>query len=130
MLETIRREYWDADEETIREIANLHASLIIEYRAGCSGFVCDNQKLGEMISEIVDAALKPDYLKQIGIARVGEISKGREAIKLRKEEKITLRAVKELIKENMAIVITILVMVALFSGAVIFSAIQHRKEYR
>ena len=51
MLETIRKGYWKADEATVRQIAALHAELIQKHTPGCSGFVCNNAKLKDMIAD-------------------------------------------------------------------------------
>lgn len=51
MLETIRKGYWKADEATTKQIAELHAELIRKHAPGCSGFVCNNPKLKEMIAQ-------------------------------------------------------------------------------
>jgi len=50
MLEAIRKGYWKPDQKTIKNLANLHAGLIKDFKPGCSVFVCDNVKLRNMIS--------------------------------------------------------------------------------
>lgn len=125
MLETIRKGYWKADDATIKAIAELHAQLVKDHKAGCSGFVCDNAKLREMIQNNIDAKLKEAYARQINLARTGEVRESKEGIKLEKE-KITLQKVKEIVKENLAAVVTMLVIVLLFSFAVVFGAIKRR----
>jgi cobaltochelatase CobN len=130
MLETIRKELWDADEQIIRELVDLHARLVKEHQAGCSVFVCDNQKLREMIQGLIDdPELRKAYLEQIELVRVGEIEEGREAIKLEKVEKetVTLAKVKEMLEDNPAAVITLLVLVILFSAVVVWGVIKRRK---
>lgn len=51
MLETIRKGYWKADEATVKQLAALHAELIKKHTPGCSGFVCNNAKLKDMIAD-------------------------------------------------------------------------------
>ncbi len=51
MLETIRKGMWEADAETIKEIAAVHVDLIEKFNPGCSGFVCNNAKLREFIAQ-------------------------------------------------------------------------------
>ncbi len=53
MLETIRKGYWRAAPETVREIAAIHVDLVERFDPGCSGTVCDNAKLRDMIAETV-----------------------------------------------------------------------------
>ena len=130
MLETIRKGLWDASEEVIRELVDLHARLVRDHRAGCTVFVCDNLKLREKIQNLIDdPELRAAYLEQIELARVGEIVEGREAIKLERveEEKVALDKVRELLEENIAAVITLLAIVVLFSAAVIGGVVKRRK---
>ncbi|MEM7792247.1 MAG: cobaltochelatase subunit CobN, partial [Verrucomicrobiota bacterium] len=42
MLETVRKGYWEPSTEIQQRIAKLHAELVRDFEAGCSGFVCDN----------------------------------------------------------------------------------------
>ncbi len=125
MLETVRKGYWPADQETIKAIANLHATLVRDFKAGCSVFVCDNAKLRELIGNNLEATLKQAYSRQIDLARTGDVTETKEGMKLEKET-ITLENVKELVKENMAAVTTMLTIVILFSGAVILGVVKRR----
>ncbi len=66
MLESVRKGYWQPNEQTINKIANIHAELVRKHGAGCSGFVCDNPKLRKMIeAAIKDPQTKADYQKAI-----------------------------------------------------------------
>lgn len=79
MLETVRKGYWKADAETVRQIAETHVELVKEFGPGCSGFVCDNAKLREMISEAVkDPAVKRAYLDKIEQVRTASAEKPEE----------------------------------------------------
>ncbi len=130
MLETIRKGLWEASEEVIRELVDLHARLVKDHQAGCTVFVCDNLKLREMIQDLIDdPELRAAYLEQIELVRVGEIVEGREAVKLERveEEKMALDKVRELLEENIAAVLTLLAIVVLFSAAVIGGVVKRRK---
>ena len=98
-----------------------------EFNAGCSGFVCDNVKLREMISQQLEPQLQKDYLEQINTALVGKPSATQEGLELEKQEK-QLNNVEELIKENMAAILTLLAIVLLFAVAVIFGVRRGRQE--
>ena len=70
MLETIRKGYWKADEATVKQLAALHAELIKKHTPGCSGFVCNNAKLKDMIADKLSddpqaAAAYKDAIRQI-----------------------------------------------------------------
>lgn len=69
MLETVRKGYWEATPEQVKEMADLHAQLVGEYKAGCSGFVCDNQPLKDFINDNIKQAIKQDYNAAIANAR-------------------------------------------------------------
>ncbi|MEA3489803.1 MAG: cobaltochelatase subunit CobN [Candidatus Omnitrophota bacterium] len=125
MLETIRKEYWKADEDTVKTIAELHAKLVRDYKAGCSGFVCDNLKLREMIAGILDQELREDYKKEIMDARTGRVEGNKEGMKLEKE-KITLEKVKEIIEENRTAVVFMFGITGLFAFAVIWGVVRQR----
>ncbi len=125
MLETIRKGYWDADEETIDTIAQLHVRLVKDHKAGCSGFVCDNAKLREMIAGRVDQELKTAYQGEISKVRTGNVQENQEGMKLEKEE-ITLEKVKQLVEENITTVISMLLIIGIFAFAVIFGMMRRR----
>ncbi len=127
MLETIRKGYWKADSKIIKKLSNLHALLVKEFKAGCSGFVCNNAKLKKMIEKNIDnKKLKEDYLKKLTDVRIGKLQKDKEGIKLKKE-KITLKKVQQLVKSNLSVIMLMLVIITLFSGAVIFGVVKRRK---
>ncbi len=121
MLETIRKGYWDADQDTRTTLANLHAELVKDHEAGCSGFVCDNAKLREFISNLITPDLKHEYSAAIEAVRSGGANEQIKGMKLEKET-LTLEAVKRVVTENAATLITFFAIIALFSAAVILGA--------
>lgn len=128
MLETVRKGYWKPSEAVVKDIVNLHAGLVKDFKAGCSGFVCDNSKLKAMIEQNLTGALKESYNKEITNVRTG-ISGGQkqEGMVLQKEEFITEK-VKEIIKENMKAVISLAITILLIVGAVIWGIIRRRRQ--
>lgn len=87
MLETVRKGMWKATSEQVKAMAQLHTQLVTKHDAGCSGFVCDNAKLRQMISEKVSPEEAKKYTDKINEAR--EVG-GKDASKnkvLTKEEK-------------------------------------------
>jgi len=127
MLETVRKGYWQPDEAVVKKIAQLHAELVKDFKAGCSGFVCDNIKLKEMISQQLEPQLRKDYLEQINTALIGKPSATQQGLELEKQE-TELNNVEELIKENMAAILTLLAIVLLFAMAVVFGVRRGRRE--
>jgi cobaltochelatase CobN len=65
MMETARKGMWEASPEQIQALASLHAELIEKYDAGCSGFVCNNTKLRDYISQRLPEAQRQNYEQQI-----------------------------------------------------------------
>jgi cobaltochelatase CobN len=65
MMETARKGMWEASPEQVQALAQLHAELIEKYAAGCSGFVCDNVKLRDFISEQLPQEMRQNYEQQI-----------------------------------------------------------------
>lgn len=88
MLETIRKEMWKATPEQIKNIAKLHGKLVKDYEAGCSGFVCDNQKLKDFISKQLNPELKEAYQQEIQQVREVKKDKSKDNVVLKKDEKI------------------------------------------
>ena len=76
MLETIRKGFWKADAKTIKQLAALHAELIRDHGAGCSGFVCDNAPLRKFIgSQIENPEIRKNYDRTISDVRSAPSSK-------------------------------------------------------
>ncbi len=86
MLETVRKGMWKATPEQIKAMANLHAELVKEHEAGCSGFVCDNMKLKSFIGKQLDEQLKKDYEQEIEKVREAPKREGKDAVVLKKEQ--------------------------------------------
>ncbi|MFQ3574908.1 MAG: cobaltochelatase subunit CobN [Cytophagales bacterium] len=78
MMETIRKGYWKPSEAVKKEIAALHAQLVKEVGAGCSGFVCDNNKLKDEMLKYLSESEKKQYLAGLQKVLTGE-SKTNEA---------------------------------------------------
>ena len=126
MLETIRKGYWKADVKTQKELAQLHAKLVEKYDAGCSGFVCGNKKLSEMVSKLInDKKLQQQYQRKLTKVRTASVSdKNKEAIKGMELKKVRPKKTKvqELLKENAPALIVIAVIILLLVLAVAFGS--------
>ncbi|MFW6259371.1 MAG: cobaltochelatase subunit CobN, partial [Tangfeifania sp.] len=86
MLETARKGYWKATEKQLNELAELHAELVSDHNAGCSGFVCNNAKLRRYIAGKLPADLSGQYEQAIDQARNVQIDEDTESVVLKKEE--------------------------------------------
>ncbi|NQX84584.1 MAG: cobaltochelatase subunit CobN [Flavobacteriaceae bacterium] len=126
MLETVRKGYWQPSETVKKDIAKLHAELIKDYKAGCSGFVCDNAKLNEMIASLLDDTLNQTYQNAIDEVRTGSATEAdsEEGMVLEKEV-LQKDKIVSMIKENIT---AILLLILLIGGAITWGVIKRRRE--
>ncbi len=118
MLETARKGYWKPDAKVIKEIAELHAKLVKDHDAGCSGFVCDNAKLKNFISENISAEVKEAYQNKISSVREVSSQQQKKNIALKKVEKE--KTLQELIADNKTISYLVLGLFAFFIFAFLY----------
>lgn len=87
MAEAARKGMWEPTDEQLRAVTALHARLVVEKRAACSGFVCDNALLRKYISDRLDPAAAKVYEAGIKAARQIPLEKeaSRNATVLKKE---------------------------------------------
>ena len=124
MLETIRKGYWKADAKTRKELAQLHAKLVKKHDAGCSGFVCGNKKLSDMVSKLIDnQKLRQQYQDKLTKERTASVS-DKEAVKGMELKKVNPKKqkVQELLKENAPALIVIAVIILLLILALAFGS--------
>jgi len=86
MMETARKGMWEASDQQLSELATLHADLIEKYDAGCSGFVCDNMKLRDFISERLPENMKQNYDQKIKQAVEAPSVDSADSIVMKREE--------------------------------------------
>ncbi len=65
MMETARKGMWQATEQQLADIAQLHTDLVKEFGPSGSGFAGSNQKLQDFIAEKVSADKANEYKQQI-----------------------------------------------------------------
>lgn len=92
MLETVRKGMWKATPEQVKKMSDLHAKMVNEHQAGCSGFVCDNTKLKDFISKQLPSELKEKYQTQIEQIREVPQKEGKEEVVLKKDEKNNIKS--------------------------------------
>jgi cobaltochelatase CobN len=128
MLETVRKGYWKPSKKVLKDIVDLHVELIEDYEAGCSGFVCDNVKLKEMISNSLVGELKESYEAAIAKVKTGSVGESIEEGMVLEKEEITLDKMKLLFEENKSKVITLVIAILIFTGAIGFGIYKRRVE--
>lgn len=124
MMETARKGYWDATPEQLAEIANLHTELVNEFRAACSGFVCDNMKLRDFIAQNASPENARQYNQQIDNVRQSSSAEPAEGTVMRRE---TLRGKRDFQTTLInGLIIVIAAMVVL--GGIVFLIRKRRKQ--
>ncbi len=119
MLETVRKGMWDASEEQVEELVDLHTELVRDHGAGCSGFVCDNAKLQDFIANKADPALREPYEAAIEQARE---SGGREGVRLARQQTRLAEATATPPLDPRVALFTVLGLTAVVGGAVVTGA--------
>lgn len=74
MLETARKGMWKATPGQIKTLSELHTEMVDKYGAACSGFVCDNAKLRDFISQNVDKNTASQYNDKVAQVRNEKIN--------------------------------------------------------
>lgn len=100
MLETIRKGYWKASDEQIREITGLHLEQVREHGAGCSGFVCNNTALRSFIADRLSGTDKTGYNRAIDAAVTAKAGPADPSITLKKTEEPRTAKPQSAISEN------------------------------
>ncbi len=119
MLETARKGYWKPSKEVLVKIANLHVALVKEFKAGCSGFVCNNSKVRDMVAELVDSKELKDYRKSIDEARVKKAdSREKEGMKLEKEKKPGEEPLIKIDSRMVIIIVSVLLAALILMGLI------------
>ena len=85
MLETARKGYWKATNEQLQQIAELHTSLVKEFKPACTGFVCDNDKLKEFIASRIPDQQAREYRQNITEIKEALVETGQQVV-LKKDQ--------------------------------------------
>lgn len=65
MMESARKGMWKATPQQLKDIAQIHAEMVIKHKPSCSGFVCDNAKLRTFIAANTHEAIAKSYRQNI-----------------------------------------------------------------
>lgn len=128
MLETIRKGYWNPSEQVKKDIAEMHVDLIKEFKAGCSGFVCDNAKLQAFIEKQISSESAKDYKAELN--RIQQVSTSKDDTKgmILEKEEISLAKVLELVERNSSAVYTLGATIFLVGIAFFWGVLTKRKR--
>ncbi|MGN0222257.1 MAG: cobaltochelatase subunit CobN [Prevotella sp.] len=85
MLESVRKGYWKASPQQVRDIAKLHTETVNKFKPSCSGFVCDNAKLRQFIASNTDASTASQYEQNVREIREAKTSADDKGMVMKKE---------------------------------------------
>ena len=69
MLETARRGYWQASDEQLQQLANLHAGLVTGFEPGGGDFSGGNTRLAAFLAERLPEELKQSFQQELAQLR-------------------------------------------------------------
>ena len=117
MLETARKGMWDASEQQIADISQLHTDLVNKYRPSCSGFVCDNAKLREFITSKSSPENARQYNQNIDRVRQAAASNNNQGVVMKKDEISQSTDTQTTSLNNMIVIVSAMVVLV---SAIIF----------
>lgn len=112
---------WNASQEQLTALAELHTEVVKDYGAACSGFVCDNAKLRDFIAGKVPESAAYGYKRAVAQVRAEKISGDEGMVMKRDDMSMTQTAVNHV----NGIIIGVIVLAVLILFVVI---IRRRKK--
>ena len=106
MLETARKGMWQASDEQLAALAELHTELIDKHGPSCSGFVCDNAKLRDFIASKSTPETARNYQRQIREVREASLD-AKDGTVLKREELTTSDRTTTLVSNTVVAVLVI-----------------------
>ncbi len=128
MMESVRKGYWEATPEQLEKMANLHAELVKNHEAGCSGFVCDNKKLKDFIAEQLKPKLKQQYEQEIKKVREVSTEKSKDNVVLKKENEEPIQNEKSSPKFGLNFVLILIASIIILIGMIVFIRIKRKNS--
>ncbi len=86
MMETARKGMWNATEQQLSDVAQLHVQIIERHLPSCSGFVCDNAKLRQFIASKTDDRSANQYKEHINQIREIAAQSDKKGVVMKREE--------------------------------------------
>ncbi len=113
MLETARKGMWNASDEQIATLAQLHTEIVEEYQPSCSGFVCNNSKLRDFISSKVNDVSAAAYNKSISEIRAENVNDN-DGMVMQKDELNSIKESKNIISGGLVALIVVVSLLIVF----------------
>ena len=124
MLETARKGLWNASDDQLSDIAELHTDLVKRYAPACTGAVCDNVKLRDFIASKVAPEKAVDYQSSIRSVRERIVEDDGKGMVMKKES-MTLeqQTVQQRVLNGVVVAVVVIVV---FVGLVLL--VRHRRR--
>lgn len=116
MLETARKGLWNASEQQIKQLADLHTEVVNEYKPSCSGFVCDNGKLRDFIASKVSQPTAAQYNRSVAEIRAENIASDNNGMVMQKE---TLNDTDQITSRVNGIIVGVVVLCVIVLAAIL-----------
>ena len=85
MMESARKGLWNATDQQLHDIAQLHTELVNKHAAACTPTVCNNAKLRDFIADHSSPEQAAQYHKDIDRARQSATAASKQGTRLKKE---------------------------------------------
>ena len=106
MMETARKGMWQASDEQLAALAELHTQLVDTHGPSCSGFVCDNAKLRDFIASKSKPEVARNYEQQIHEVREASLD-AKDGTVLKREELATSDHTTTLVSNTVVVMLMI-----------------------
>jgi len=113
MLESARKGLWQTSEQKINTLAGLHAELVNDHGAACSGFICDNSKLRDYISSRLSRDLSRKYNSIVADVRAENLNDMGDGMVMKHEEMSTIKSVTTHVRGGIVAVLIIFAVLGL-----------------
>ena len=114
MMETARKGMWQASEQQLADIAQLHTELVNQHKPSCSGFVCDNAKLRDFIASKTDPNTAKEYNQNINRIRETSATADQKGMVMKREQLNDEASSTRKVLSNVAVAVGVIVALVLF----------------
>ena len=113
MMETARKGMWQASEQQLADIAQLHTELVNQHKPSCSGFVCDNAKLRDFIASKTDPNTAKEYNQNINRIRETSATADQKGMVMKREQLNDEAKATRKVLSNVAVAVGVIVALVL-----------------
>ena len=104
---------WQASEQQLADIAQLHTELVNQHKPSCSGFVCDNAKLRDFIASKTDPNTAKEYNQNINRIRENSSTADQKGMVMKREQLNDETSSTRKVLSNVAVAVGVIVALVL-----------------